>query len=612
MALCNLASDESRVTLRCDRLGNPLVLARWDSIGDLVTGLQSTTVTERASAAAFLCGIASDTTSRHEALRFEIIQAAAPLLLDKAAQVRHCIAGWLRDVSNAGPEVCETLVQANVLTYLVSLLQELLQRESASCLERDQNATLLDALNILTNLCENSERVVEAITRNRFVHKLFPLLTSRVIKISLAAGQCLLTITEDNPFLESIFVSERETLESVLHTAGSTPTNLLLKTTVAGIMHNLAAPAAHLPLLIATAKAALEHEIADHLTIVMVRVGRLHEVKKSRDLSIENIYDMEKELDLLLLAAYEILQAKKTALELIVNLCYAEDEEEQWDDVEEPDDDGMSIRSSNSTAVLKEPISAELQAALSSTQLLSAVLNHIGPLDSGMLALFNEYKPARQICKGVHEVRCRALLCIDNLAQSFDLLQAIGPEIIWEISDQLLQIAFATQRTNKARDPELLEAASSACRAVLEALVHTGKTTFAPIFTEEKLMMLCAVLNNASPPTGRANVARIVGTLAILHRPLVIEAGRFLTKVASQDTELRVCSEALDSLIDVFADDSTDTAARQMDLVNEMRLLTPRLKQMIRTSPKNGSKTLASTCYNNLLRFIQYKSKRLA
>ncbi|XP_022666731.1 HEAT repeat-containing protein 3-like [Varroa destructor] len=611
MAVGNKTSNEGSTSVLGSVIISRTTAPSCDSIENLVSGLKSTVVVKRASAAAVLVGLADDMTSRHETLRPEVIRAAAPLLLDDAVQVRCCIASWLREVSQAGPDVCGALVQASVLDHLALVLQELTRSGSFCSLEPRQSAILLDLLNVLTNLCENCEQAVEIVTCDRFISALFLLLRGGVDRVSVAAGQCLLTVTEDNPALESMAASEMGTLESILRNPSRTPAYLLLKATVAGIMHNLAAPTAFLPLLVDSAKAALEHEIATQISSVMLSVSRLLEVRKGRDLDIENIQDMEQEVDSSLIEVCETLQAKKTALELLVNLCCTNDEEDKWDNIDEDDEDAMSIHSSSTTG-FRESISPEIQTAISSTQLLSAVFNHIGPLDTAILVVFREYKPARQIERDVHAVRCRALLCIDNLAQSFDMSQIRDIENIQEISKKILAIAFSNHSKNQIKDVELLEAASSACRAIFEALVRTGNHNLAPALTEEELTVLCRiVLTNDASAAGRVNITRIVGTLSRLQPFLINGVGRFLIKVASQDAELRVCSEALDALIDAFADDATDAAAREIDLVNEMRSLAPRFKQMLRASPKDENKSIAFTCYNNVLRFIKYKSKRL-
>lgn len=53
-----------------------------------------------------------------------IIRIAAPLLFDPNKNIRNAVAGALRNVSLCGVEMCETLVEQDILTPLLTLINE--------------------------------------------------------------------------------------------------------------------------------------------------------------------------------------------------------------------------------------------------------------------------------------------------------------------------------------------------------------------------------------------------------------------------------------------------------------------------------------------------------
>ena len=91
---------------------------------------------------------------------------------------------------------------------------------------------------------------------------------------------------------------------------------------------------------------------------------------------------------------------------------------------------------------------------------------------------------------------------------------------------------------------------------------------------------------------------------------------KFLIEAASRDTELRVVSEALDKIFDMFAEDYTDPFCKHVDLCRHLKQLQPGLKiKMGILKRKEGGRSenlaMASMAKTNLVRFIKYKEKRI-
>lgn len=96
----------------------------------------------------------------------DIIRIAAPLLVDQNKNIRNAVAGAIRNVSICGIDICENLVEQDVLTPLLSLINEYTNNvnwlpnidRSISHLEQLDivGDTFLQAVNLVWNLCEST------------------------------------------------------------------------------------------------------------------------------------------------------------------------------------------------------------------------------------------------------------------------------------------------------------------------------------------------------------------------------------------------------------------------------------------------------------------------
>lgn len=96
----------------------------------------------------------------------DIIRIAAPLLIDPNKNVRNAVAGALRNISLCGVEICEILVEQDVLTPLLTLITEYTSAadwmpaidRSISHVEQLDVAgdTFLQAVNLVWNISEST------------------------------------------------------------------------------------------------------------------------------------------------------------------------------------------------------------------------------------------------------------------------------------------------------------------------------------------------------------------------------------------------------------------------------------------------------------------------
>lgn len=96
----------------------------------------------------------------------DIIRIASPLLVDQNANIRNAVAGALRNISLSGINICEVLVDQDVVTPLLSLMDDYINnvnwvptidRTVPHVEQLDLSAdTFLQAVNLMWNICESS------------------------------------------------------------------------------------------------------------------------------------------------------------------------------------------------------------------------------------------------------------------------------------------------------------------------------------------------------------------------------------------------------------------------------------------------------------------------
>lgn len=96
----------------------------------------------------------------------DLIKIAAPLLMDSNKNVRNAVAGALRNVSICGVDICENLVEKDVLTPLFALVSEftsavdwtpVIDRTVEHVEQLDvPGDTFLQVVNLVWNLCEST------------------------------------------------------------------------------------------------------------------------------------------------------------------------------------------------------------------------------------------------------------------------------------------------------------------------------------------------------------------------------------------------------------------------------------------------------------------------
>lgn len=132
---------------------------------------------------------------------------------------------------------------------------------------------------------------------------------------------------------------------------------------------------------------------------------------------------------------------------------------------------------------------------------------------------------------------------------------------------------------------------------------------------ESDLQFLCHLVSSCPHPSVRANIVRILASIGValvsdtsqvnpllkvplaaiilllgitiftyIHMALLSyfqPIGELLCGVVSSDDSLLVVAEAIDSLMDVFAEDHTDPLLKELDVISKLNALLPQLKAKV-------------------------------
>ncbi|MBN3311043.1 HEAT3 protein, partial [Amia calva] len=595
-------------------------------------------------------------------LQRDAVRCLGPLLLDRSLAVRETATGALRNLSACGGyDVCEDMVKQDILTPLTALLRECCTAFDSSttpsptsnktqrkCVEDIAN----EAVNLLWNLCESSSLALSVFNKQGLLELLMLCLQRHPqhTELAVSAAHCLQTVTEDNAeLLGAVTPAMLQGLESVLLSSQPSLSHTLLRILIAGSVWNLkgALPSGQqaqtLNALIATLTASLELDSGQ--VIIELQEAEARQRTEAVDgtvageqVVVEEMEEEEKGLrngnvpmrsddlsDLLpveneeLREASALLSAQQTSLEIIVNMCCSDDpSDDEWEEQSSSDESDLCTDGvSESSNQLLSPLcmSAEVHNALLNHSVPEKVLKKTEFPSSAAVEACNKNPAWKGLVKKMQRVQCRALTCLHNMLSVMEVESLGGVTALQALAEHLSKLVFSTAEIPK--QDEFLEAITSALRSLLQIMASKN---IPQCMSPQQLMSLSEVAAQCQTVSVRVNALAILG---ITGSTLAKEQdtanslqmiGTFLLQVASKDSSLVVCGEALDALFDVFADGAeAERAAKTIQLLSALKALQPVFKAKLRKEGK-GKYSPDQLCVLdnikvNLRRFIGYLEK---
>uniref|UniRef100_UPI00358FFA31 HEAT repeat-containing protein 3-like isoform X2 n=1 Tax=Myxine glutinosa TaxID=7769 RepID=UPI00358FFA31 len=579
----------------------------------LLERLQSPSADTREFACASLSNLLLNSLEVPKVLRADAVRCLAPLLLDESAGVQEAAAGALRNMSvSGGVNVCEIMVQQDVMTPLVALLRQCSTNfgltEEPLKGNRGKNSTevvAFEAIHLLWNLCECSPLAVAVFNKEC----LFPLLLQclilhdRNIELSIAAGT-LWNLQDAFPAH-----SRAEALIAMIRVLGT-----IIDVDVKEELHRLSAE-----------KMETQPE-ATTPTKSSKQPKSQSQIKNKPQQSETGVEMVQRQKDNIVDTVLEqimaILLAQQTALEVIVNMCYqdesSEEDKDDWE-TEGPLDDlvfGHSDIYCPNSDVQLTPLcfSAEVHNVIVNHDIPHKVLKKTTNPDRQYLELCRQNTVWDPLIAKLRCVQCRALTCLDAIIAVLGIW-GIGEEKgLQDLAQHLSSLAFDQFELKK--DESFLEAVTGSIRSLLHLLADRN---IPECMTPEQLLFLCNEGLKCESADVRRNVLAIMGVVGnkLAQMENTMETlkgmGNCLLQTAQQDASLVVAGAALDTIFDVFGEGAeADKAANEIGLVLALRNLAPSFMSMMQEHKRSYSQDEVSVLQDvatNLLRFIRYKEQ---
>lgn len=144
----------------------------------IVEQLQSSSVEDKICGLQTLATICQSNVNIAAVVESDIVRIAASLLVDPDKSVRHATAGAFRNLSVQSVEICEYMVDQDVLTPLMALLNKYtvpagdwkptFDRNMQDQLD-EKSDTFLQAVSLLWNLCESTSVALDSFNQSQLL-----------------------------------------------------------------------------------------------------------------------------------------------------------------------------------------------------------------------------------------------------------------------------------------------------------------------------------------------------------------------------------------------------------------------------------------------------------
>lgn len=613
-----------------DPIGNG-VAAMGDSNEDVETGseiqtieniiqqLQSGSSQNRAMGCHSLSTLIDDSAVRQSILDQKLVRLVAPFLVDADKLVKHAAAGVLRNLSRAGLDCAEEMVNQDVMTPLAALLSTYTQGWVPDKVDKEgrsqdtKTETLAESLNLLWNLVEASPTALKIFNDLGLIEFILEHAdpSKHPTIIALPSLQCLTAACEDNPPAVEAVRKNGQKIMEVMAQATSMQAKVVAASVAVEICDGSIYDSPSFPAIMSTLKQSLETDsrklVSDFSSLCPM---------EEEGMETEGVSGMYRSLE----TCEDSLQAQQMALEILANLASG-NEEEDWLEEEsgEDEDDVEEAMDSQETVVcMANPALVEVVVNGGFIQL---ILNRANSLPENVLQILKESRQGRHMATQHETLQIRSFLCLSNLAACLSIDDFGGIDCLYSTWTSLGTLCFKPD--NPQVSSSLLEAATSAMRSLTTKLCEAQSSHKLASFTKQDLQAIIDTAAVSQISNVRTNVVHIVGDIALLasknikeksSEEIVSIVGLWLVESGARDPDLRVLSEALDKLFDIFGEDDTDETFSNIKLLPKLKQILPSMKVKMNQQKKSlgESYSMVVMARTNLQRFIKYKEKRIS
>lgn len=610
-----------------------------ENLNSVLLKIQSRRAEDRETGAVIIANLASNKTFVTSLLAENFIKIASPLLIDKNFAVRHAVAGCLRNISACSDySVSESMVEQDIMTSLVMLFEQYKDpwtptMTTGSKLD-SKLEIFIEACHLLLNLCENSDLAVSIFNKKDLISILIPCLNVEIYgrRVPIAVALCLFTVTENNTKLKEVLRQSEaaQLLKDLISLPATEPEYLVLKSLAAGIKLNIFSGKLNdcmdnITTSILEVVSTILHEpinpalelLCKGITNKVEKLNMLNEEEENIENNMKIITETSEKVD-------HLFTAKQISLEILGNMFDDNDDEDEWDDISSSDSDEMVLDEGDMEVDMNDVtindfglgLPPEVLEFIVNGKLLEKITKQIIIPPDEIKKVLLSHSKGRYCLKRLDTVRNTVLLCLNNVIQKLKVDELGGPSKLIELWLNIGNLLF--KETDLA-DVEQVEAITRSLSAVVRKLAEANCSSHFSHMTESDLELLINICNKSQDSRIKVHIISILGIIGCLlgnintpSAPHLIKIiGSVLLEISSKSVDMWVIAEALDALIDVFAEDPIDYLAQEINLVEKLNHVLPTLKKGKSNLQKENRdhQVVIATTKTNLIRFIKYKNK---
>ncbi|XP_031565135.1 HEAT repeat-containing protein 3-like [Actinia tenebrosa] len=584
----------------------------------LLQKLASPAAEEKECACAGLANLVFEPGAVPVLIRQDVVRRLGPLLIDDNRSIQEAAAGALRNLSlSGGADVCAKMVEQDVMTPLTTFIQQSLEslqsvsNSPGSDYKKQTISLVVQAINLLWNVCESSETAVEIFNMKGLLPHLVQCLKTDIYPMSLAmpAAQCLHTVTEDNPSAAQALCGSShlmKTIEKALVTEPSTSEVMLLKVLSAGILYNVryAIPMCSFSELVQAVVKVLSQVLEIDCLEMLGKM--LPELEKAEEVQM-------------------LLNAQQLGLEILSNVCCADESgDDDWEDVSDMrSDTSDEAADSDEDHYLADDImqnannlSAEMVNAIVTQQVPKKVLDKAIFGDVRVYEALDQHPEGKKAVKSLSVVQIRALICLNNITASMDVELMGGADALGQLWNTLFSLTYGNEcHKFLTNEEDFVEAATGVMRSVLEKLSALNAPQ---CITAEHVTVLCQTAVNTPCDAVKVKLLSILGYIGKMAATrddtvdVLQSLGVVLRDIITSQTSLWIICEALDAIFDTFADGPrVNSVLCSIGLLTTLQQLVPVLKIRIKSERRTlgDHYPVVDAARTNLSRFLKYKAK---
>ncbi|KAI8045941.1 uncharacterized protein LOC128266171 [Drosophila gunungcola] len=548
----------------------------------------------------------------------ELARIAAPLLCDKDSAIRNAAAGAFRNLSVFGTEVCDFLVENDILTALLTLIRsyDLTKNGFENELHAD---TFLQAIHVLRNLCESSPTATEAFNQANFLPSLLMGFDYRKfgLEVAISVAQLVLVVSENNTSSWNVLASS-SILPELLAVPAESHAQLYLNALAAGILCNVpACSAAHTREILNSLDKLLTIDPQAQLLSCKTEIQNSKSKNEAPVLEIsmetEEMAEAQSanqskpnqcDADVTLKNLEHLLDAQRLVAEIITNLGSSDDQSNWGTDSEQSETESVADFDMEDEAADSGAggLPANFLETIKENKVVEKLWQKAQPLDPALEKLLGDQE---EIMEKVVKLRVSYLICLQNLCNVLAAEDLGGHSDVYNMWMTLGQQAF-----KGTEDVAILEAITSLMRSSL-SLLKSHRDLFGQM-TENDLNMIIEGASKCTDLNIRVNWNRMLGTLgSLLSEPLVKVIVQFLLTSCAKEEDLWVLSEGLDGLMDIFAVDDWPQIIAELEMCDRVQALEELFKSKLRQQRRELKERRATiyTVKTNFARFVSYLSK---